>query len=243
VKREIPYFTLLVCSVCQNHCEACAQMELRKLDFSYQLSMENLLKFLECTKRSNYYIGDLNISGSGEPLLWKNFNEGIIAIKKSQCVSKITITSNGESLDKVTDEAWECIDTMQISVYPFFKNEETLDKLRLRYPLKFDKMIYTYFNNFDVPQESATIPCDCICPGPILYNDKIFPYCSTEVFGVAERTGLSLEGLYVPIEDNYFKDYDSSIIGNLEHCRFCTGNNNWLCNSVKLLGKNYVKNS
>jgi len=55
-------FKLEVASPCQNDCELCAHADLMRHIKGYQLSLEQLARFIHCTERSNYFIRSLSIT-------------------------------------------------------------------------------------------------------------------------------------------------------------------------------------
>jgi len=215
---------IMVCSSCDNTCNSCSHLAMRNNNIQYHLSLESLSKFIKCTEESGYVFSTVVIDGDGEPLLWKNLNSGIEQLYKSKSFQQIIITTNGNRLNNIKGETWEYIDTLEVSVYPNFKNRDTLDRLRLRYPLKIEVNSIDFFQKpkHDYPYP---IPCICVCPGPTLYDNKIYLYCGPNVFDALKYSDIPEENISTEIALNYLKDYDSKSVGNLEYCRYCLANN------------------
>jgi hypothetical protein len=191
--------------------------------------MEDLAKFIYYTKESGYYFPRLGINGPGEPLLWKNFNAGVQLLKKSQIASRIHIDSNGLLLDIIEEQTWECIDNIRISVYEPFKVHESLREAQERYKDKILIEIKKTFRAMPRRKYKRTIPCSCLCFGPMFIKDKIFLFCGSPVFEAAALMKVDIferEDLCSPIGLNYMDRFDPRKIGNLEFCEYCWANSN-----------------
>jgi len=229
--KTIDDFNIVVCSKSNKSYNFRGRFDIDKYNPNYQLSLEDLKTFLDCTKRSNYYINNVTID-CGEPLLWDNFNSGVVLIKESKCVGSITISSDGEGLGKISKKAWKAIDTLSLNISPAFSQQNLLDRLRMSYPLKFNIVYYEYYRKY-TKEMSPTTPCNCVNSGPTLYNKRVYLHCGIEVLNTASN--LSLKGLSSPLKENYLENRDDSKVGNLEHCRFCTSNHNWTFNVSKIV--------
>ena len=225
-------FKLEVSSPCQNDCELCAHADLMRHIKGYQLSLEKLDRFLFYTERSNYFIRSLSIHGPGEPFLWKELNAGLQRLKRSKSIGWITMVTNGLLLDRITDDGMACLDRLFISVYSNYNRHELLARLIARHAKKIRTWDGTYFweHTSGSAQKTAPLTGGCNCSGPMLYDDKIFPYCGPPVFGAAKAKGIdvmSIPNLWVPVGPNYMATYNARLVGRMDICRTCWANPNF----------------
>lgn len=205
---------LEVCSECQYNCANCAHKGLKSIDPYYHLSMEDLESFIRFTEESDY-TANLVIHGPGEPLLWKYLTEGLTRLRKSSSVNFIVIISNGLLLPKFT-HIFDLVDSIRVSLYP----ESTT--MIINHP----KAIYNPRSEFYNKQYPASIPCTCLCDGPMIYRDLVFPHCGPPMFDAVKRAnptqnplslGVKLSGHYLPSE---------KLSGFLHGCAYCWANSN-----------------
>lgn len=222
---------LEVSSPCQNDCELCAHADLMRHIKGYQLSMEKLDRFLFYTERSNYFIRSLSIHGPGEPFLWKHLDEGLLRLKRSRAIGWITMVTNGLLLDRITDEAMGCLDRLFVSVYANYNREDVLKRFCARYGSRVSLWDGTSFwEHTSDPTRTAPAIGGCTCSGPMLYDDRIFPYCGPPVFGAAKAKGvdpLAFDRLSIPIGPNYMNGYNPRLVGRMDICRYCWANPNF----------------
>jgi organic radical activating enzyme len=231
-KKILKQIKFEVCSTCQNECRYCAHGEMRRAFKNYQLSMEQLDRFLQHTIASNYYIENVRIHGPGEPLLWKHINDALALLKKSGVIGTIFIATNGLQLHKLKEETWNYIDEMRVSVYPNFDKHALLNQIMKTFP---EKVILNDSNTFSIideanKREGAPIPCRCSCEGPMLIGDIIFLFCGPPVFGASEimkKDIFQCKDIYDNIDENYLDRFDESKIGGLDLCRHCWANTNF----------------
>lgn len=217
-----------VCGACQNNCVFCAHGGMISEYKGYQLSIGELENFIDCTKKSGYFIEELSIHGIGEPLLWDHFDEGIKLLKSSGVVGRIIVTTNGLLLDKINDETMRSIDTLSVSVYPDYPNHVLLKEKKSEYKEKVEINYITKFIAKPIRMYNK-IPCHCLTCGPMFIKDKIFFYCGPTVFDAARLKGVDIfryKDLYVEIQPNYLADFDKKNMGNIEFCKYCWANDN-----------------
>ena len=221
-------FKLEVSSPCQNDCELCAHADLMRHIKGYQLTLEKLDRFLFYTERSNYFIRSLSIHGPGEPFLWQDLNEGLQMLKRSRAIGWVTMVTNGLLLDRITDEGMACLDRLFVSVYANYNRHEVLTRFREKHGARVRLWDGTYFWAH-TPDARQTVPASggCNCVGPMLYDNRIFPYCGPPVFGAAKAKGvdlLSLPNISVPLGPNYMAGYNARLVGRMDICRYCWAN-------------------
>ena len=222
---------LEVCSPCQNDCELCAHADLMRHIKGYQLSLEKLDRFLFYTERSNYFIRSLSIHGPGEPFLWKELNAGLRRLKRSRAIGWISMVTNGLLLDRISEDGLACVDRLFVSVYSNYNRPDMIKEFVARHGAKVRLWDGTNFWEHTAdPTQTAPATGGCNCSGPMLYDDKIFPYCGPPVFGTAKAKGveiLSIPNLWVPLGPNYMANYNARLVGRMDICRHCWANPNF----------------
>ncbi|HVS51467.1 MAG TPA: radical SAM protein [Opitutaceae bacterium] len=224
-------FKLEVSSPCQNDCELCAHADLMRHIKGYQLSLEKLERFLYYTERSNYFIRSLSIHGPGEPFLWRDLNEGLLMLKRSKAIGWVTMVTNGLLLDRITDEAMACLDRLFISVYANYNRHDVLNAFLAKHGQRVSLWDGTYFwEHTGDPKKTAPATGGCSCVGPMLYDDRIYPYCGPPVFGAAKAKGVdiaSVPHLSVPLGPDYMASFNAKLVGRMDICRYCWSNPNF----------------
>ncbi|MFK7845256.1 MAG: radical SAM protein [Rhodothermales bacterium] len=153
----------------------------------------------------------------GEPLLNPNLSEIVKVAKASRLAEKIRLVTNGLLIDRITDETWEIIDEIELSIYPNTSlGDDTIEyiaKLAHKYDVKFSPCRYTYFrrtffeerNNderlvqeiFDTCKIANVWHCSALHRGKIyrcpqsIYIDKAFNLKKSEGFELQDRTDFS----------------------------------------------------
>jgi hypothetical protein len=224
-------FKLEVSSPCQNDCELCAHADLMRHIKGYQLSLEKLDRFLFYTERSNYFIRSLSIHGPGEPFLWKELNAGLRMLKRSRAIGWISMVTNGLLLDRLAEDSMACIDRLFISVYSNYNRQEMLQGFVKQHAKKVRLWDGTNFWEHTAdPTKTAPATGGCTCSGPMLYDDRIFPYCGPPVFGAAKAKGvevLKIPHMSVPLGPDYMAAYNARLMGRMDICRYCWANPNF----------------
>lgn len=210
---------LEVCSVCQLNCTHCAHAGLRKNDPNYHLSMEELDSFIDLTEKSGYTV-DINIHGPGEPLLWKYLTEGIIRLRQSKSIKDIHINSNGLILPELT-HILDLITNISVSLYPN-TNTHIIDHPKVVYNSK------SFFLNKEYPAET---PCVCLCQGPMIYKNRVFPYCGPPLFDAVRRMGGGKDPMSFGVELAEYYAIGAGKSGQLPECAYCWANSN--CRYIK----------
>jgi organic radical activating enzyme len=232
-KRVFDHTHFYVCSPCQNNCRSCQNEELRISYKNYQLSINELNRFIYYTKKSNYYYCKIIIQGVGEPTLWDHFNEGIKLLHDSGITTSIIVYSNGISVDNIEEETWQYLDIVRFSIFPHTKNKDHLDVLRRKYGEH--KIIYANYDSFVGSIDKryvGTTPCRCLCPGPSFIKDKVFFYCAAgPILTAAKIMGVNIfdyENMYSEVKENYLDRSDVDVPGarSFEFCESCVLNSN-----------------
>lgn len=224
---------LEVCSECQLDCAHCAHKSMRSYNPNYHLSLDDLETFLDVTEKSGYMV-DLFLHGPGEPLLWRNLKQGVSLMRKSKSVNDIVITTNGIALQNATD-ILDDITRIDVSSYPSVVAKK----------LEHDKIQYVQKTHFAIKQYPAKIPCTCICPGPMIYGNQVFPTCGPCVFDALNVMGNNKNPLSLAekITKNYYNSEE--MFGKLAECAYCWANSNAdvIVEEHRLIGKGIVPHS
>lgn len=201
-----------VCSACQFDCALCAHSGLKAFDPHYHLSLPEVESFIRATEDSGY-TANLGMHGPGEPLLWRHLTEGLALLRTSNAIQKITINSNGLTLPKVA-HILDMVDSVRVSLYPGVKMEI----------IEHEKVVYNPHTFFMAPQYPAPIPCKCICDGPMLYKDLIFPNCGPPLFDALERMGSNISPLSFAKKLAPHYAEGEILTGTFAECAYCWAN-------------------
>ena len=192
------------------------------------MSLEDIREFIYFTEASNYQIRLLNIQGAGEPLLWKNLDEGISLLEASKAIENIQIITNGLHLEHISDTTLQKIDRLRVSNYGSFSITKEVEK-KLSF-LKGDALVFRRPLFCKAPKkedEPATLPGICISPGPTIVEKKVYLACTPPVFDAMALSGLEPDPRsIVNLELNYLHKYSTDFQGKMPICSYCTENSN-----------------
>jgi hypothetical protein len=189
----IERLTLGVCTACEYDCESCSHQAIRYRFRRYQMSLDEVRTFVRLTEASGYRIEHLHITGPGEPLLWSHFAEGLRLLRVSKAIGFIEILSNGLAVERIPSDAWRSFNRLLVSLYPETAHlRPVLDALLERYPATLRVRQADAFRPPVPPGAVLPIPCACDCPGPMVFNGRVFYFCGPPVFDAAVRAGVDL---------------------------------------------------
>lgn len=183
------HFNIFTTSRCTRRCPQCSQRGFRAWSPTYELSLENLEEWIDCTKKSGYPSYRSIILTGGEPLLWDNLKEGAKLLHQAEVGYQLNLFSNGDCIEIVTDELMESLTTLRLSHYG--NNAQGIESLKKRYGDKVS--IVERQQHFPIPTELAgaeVLPAKCGCEGPALMGKQVYG-CSMLVT-VAEEHGMNL---------------------------------------------------
>lgn len=236
----IERLTLGVCTACEYDCVSCSHQAIRYRFRRYQMSLDEVRTFIRLTEASGYRIETLHLTGPGEPLLWAHFTEGLRLLRASSAIGFIEIFSNGLAIERVDPQAWAAFDRLWVSLYPESLHlRPVLETLRERYPGKL-RIRPTEVFRPPVPEGARLpVPCACDCPGPMVFNGRVFYFCGPPVFDAAAAAGVDLladasmsgplceDYLHPPARRGLLAAVDRRRkTGNHELCRTCFANLN-----------------
>jgi hypothetical protein len=204
---------LEVCSPCQYSCDLCAHQGMRDFDPKYQLEMDGVEALISRLTDLNCKVENLQIHGTGEPLLWKHFNPAIRRLRQSGRFNVFTVVTNGFAIGRIENDVWNEIRVL-ISSYPGTKIDQSiLDE----HPGRYEVLDRTKFLRVDHYPHSETYTC--VCQGPCLYRGKIYPRCGPPLFDAALRAKLDSLSFGIDVDK-----WSPEMMGESPPCRWCWAN-------------------
>jgi len=218
------HITLFVCLACQRSCPECSQRGLMSWKPNYQMSIEEVTDFIKYTKESNYPQFKSIIVSGGEPLLWKNLEEGTRLLKESGLAKAINVFSNGMNGERISNELLSNINMIRISRYK--DNGEILDDLFRRFGSQ-KIIIVNRTEHTPIPKNflDNVLPATCGCEG--------FGVCDRVVYGcpmvpaVIKEFDIPMEiypETYTDLKPHWMEYFEGFARENYQLCRGCIGN-------------------
>ncbi len=207
-------------SACNLKCTHCGQGTWRKDLPTYKLTFEQVKKFLDVCKESDYSIKEILISG-GEPSLWKDLESSIKLMKQSEVVKSVTLFSNGTRL--MSDEVIKNVNQIIVSYYNG-SNKEAVDEMVKKckeYGVRFKLKDKHKFWPWPTEKVEGTVPGQCVCTPMSLLGDEI-AVCG-QVFELERRFNLDCSTHKIKVE-NGFLDRLNMKIGTYDICGYCIEN-------------------
>lgn len=210
--------SLYVTSVCNLDCQECIMKHLMKNDLRYQMSVEEIKELLHFSALSRYAF-DFILTG-GDPLLWRNLEEGLVALRKSPVTKSITMFTNAMFHSRLTQKAVDCLDSIRISHYE--GNDSHMEYMKKTWPEKVVIVERTEFwENPSEPVEDS-LPAECLNSESLYYNGKV--YACPHSGSIAKRNGSEAKTFDV-LGKNFLKNYKSIREGQeKEICTMCISN-------------------
>lgn len=219
---------LEVCGACQNNCAECQHSAMRRHYSTYQLGLIELMDFIRITRESNYAVFRLCINGVGEPLLWKHFNEGVRLLRVSGLFQEIEVYTNGQAIETIEPETWECLTRVQIDAYTSVNPEKQTTPAMLKVWEQWHYKIRAYwisgFRKCVTERHPETMPATCESPGPMYCDGRIWPWCGPVVFNSCGIAGSDPFALSVPCEVGYMDGFEARKPGEISECDCCNAN-------------------
>lgn len=218
------HITLFVCLDCQRNCPECSQRGLRRWKADYQMSLDEVGRFIDRTKQSDYAPFESIIISGGEPLLWDNLEEGVKMLKESGLAKRLNIFSNGINGQIVTPELLGNITTLRLSKYA--GNADMLSDLVDRFGTEHINVVdRTKHTPIPAAPLDNVLPAKCGCEGYALCGDIM--YACPMVPAVAKEMKWSISDMpetYQPMWPGWAEALAGFDRGNHVLCRACIGN-------------------
>jgi hypothetical protein len=183
------HFNFFTTARCTRDCPECSQRGFRRWAPDYELSLNDLVEWIQLTKASGYPPYRSLILTGGEPLLWPHVEEGARLLRESGLGDQVNLFTNGDPVDRVTDGLMESLSTLRISYYG--DNNRAIRRLQERYGAKVE--VAPRRRHYLIPRElagSEVLPARCGCEGPALLGDRV--YGCAMLVTVANEFGLDL---------------------------------------------------
>lgn len=226
--------SLFVVSACNLSCGECIMMNQMKNYSGYQMSLEELNKFLTYAEKSNYKF-HYRYTG-GEPLYWKKLEEGTKLLRNSKTCKSILLMTNGMAYDKLNDKIVGMIDYIRISQYDYNKN--AIKYLVKRYPNKVKIVDRQEF--LPLPNEPIhdAVPVECGNFEHLFFKGKV--YACPHSASLAIKHNLTHIRTGTEINENFCDDLNEIRHNHEEICKFCISNKKVALHVEKI--KNVSKN-
>ena len=193
---------------------------------TYQLSLDNIDRFVFYTKKSNYHFKTIAFSG-GEVLLWKDLIPALEMLKKANLSKTISIATNAISV-KEDNLDWfskiaELVDRINISNYGTNIENIKLIKRNFRNKCKIaDKRKH-------VPLlakiRDEALPAKCICKTYYVLGNRV--YICTGFFYlpyIFNQDPNNYTEFYEDLKVNYLEKFRKIDIYNMDWCMRCLSN-------------------
>lgn len=141
----------------------------------YQMCLEEVQKFIDCTRESGYPPFKSIIISGGEPLLWKHLEAGVRMLRESGLSERLNIFSNGLNTQAITPELLNNITTLRLSKYA--NNQGVLADLVERFGTDHINVV-DRTKHTPIPTEALdrVLPAKCGCEGYALC-DRVMYAC------------------------------------------------------------------
>jgi organic radical activating enzyme len=213
-----PMMSMFVISACNLQCRECIMMSQMHQHPSYQMSLEELEKFIYYTEKSNYKF-HYRYTG-GEPLYWRHLEEGTSLIRKSKSCKSILLMTNGMAYNKLTPKILSMIDYVRISQYGY--NKEAIKYLKTKHPYKVRIVDREEFYPMpESPIHDAT-PVECGNPEHIFFHGKV--YACPHAYSIAIKNNLTHIETGVDLQYNYCSSFEQIRHSQEEICKLCISN-------------------
>ena len=213
-----PMMSMFVISACNLQCEECIMMNQMHLHPSYQMSLEEMEKFLYYTEKSGYRF-NYRYTG-GEPLYWRNLKDGTKMLRKSKSCNSILLMTNGMKHENLNDEIIRMIDYVRISQYNY--NDEAISLLKEKYPHKVKIVDREKFYPNPLSPIHEAVPVECGNLEHIYFNKKI--YMCPHSYSLSIKHNLKNLELGIDLCDNYCDRNLEIREGHELICKLCLGN-------------------
>ena len=212
--------SLFVTSRCNQWCKECIMRGLMSKDRKYEMSLEELLAFIDVTEKSRYKFHYM-LTG-GEPLLWKNLKEGVRLLRQSASCNYLYLFTNLLNYEVLDNEIMDNLNCVKVSQYT--TNEEEIREVKKRYGDKIK--VYDRRKFWINPKEKIDIntPVMCMNEGELLFQDYHVYSClhSASIAAAHKDTETTI---CQPLELGYLDGLDEIRKNQAKDiCSWCTSN-------------------
>jgi organic radical activating enzyme len=126
MKIELEQLEVSAVNHCINHCAGCNHFS--PMAKPYEMPVEMLQRDLEAIGKV-VTVGKFAILG-GEPLLHKKIDEFIEVAQQSGIAKVVSIVTNGQLLERMSERFWRTIKKLEIDVYPNKMSPEQVARIK-----------------------------------------------------------------------------------------------------------------
>ena len=109
------YMCIVVTTKCNLHCQHCNQQDVMAYYGDYEMGLDELSYFIDSCKRRRLHFYAIELTG-GEPSLWTHLEEGLRSLKKARIAGHLSLITNGNDAQRVSDLATEYCNWYNVSV-------------------------------------------------------------------------------------------------------------------------------
>lgn len=216
---KIPLMVFEVCSLCQNRCKYCAHNGMIEEDPTYQMPLEDVSAFISHFQKIICGIETIWITGPGEPLMWKYFNDAVRLLTDVGGY-RVAVATNGKSLHIIDENTWDRLSLLRISDYGYAINKSITSKHSKKIEL-FPRNMFEAIDYENIPVNSFV---ECLCHGPMYYKGRIYPYCGPVLFDACKLSKTNHMKYCMPLVE-----YSPATSVGISHltslpCGWCFGN-------------------
>jgi hypothetical protein len=185
---------------------------MRDDDPFYQMGLEDVEALVTRLLRLDCKVGNIAFHGPAEPLLWRHFNAAVRLVSESKITDSdavngvrlrdaeerrgIQSVTNGRLLGTISDDAWDRLTLLYVSVYGYPIDTSVLAK----HPGKYVFLPKSAFDvikpeHFPYPHFGV-----CGCAGPMYYKGLIYPYCGPTLFDACARAKVDHKKYAIPLQ-------------------------------------------
>ena len=146
-------------------------------------------------------------------MLWKHLEAGLNMIETYiNCIGTVNLFTNGILLPSLCEAIITSCSKIKIflSGYEYNVGSESIKNFTDKYPDLITFLPKDKFVLLPAKREVYETPCECFCPGPMLFGDKMFLFCGPPVFGAAFNLNIDIISrfeLYTEVKQGWFDEY------------------------------------
>ena len=191
--KHLDRVNLFANALCPRSCPECSRREVIKSDPDYEMSMEEVHFFLDCTERQGIKYKWLVLAG-GEPLLWTNLLEALQLFKNSPFFKNVMVITAAIS-PRLYREMEPLVDKLAFSFYgekPSYipPNMEIWDSTRNHWNIK-------------IGNKPEFLPADCMCRGIYIMKGRVYTCSQFPEYALRDKFSLENEYYSEPLTSNY----------------------------------------
>jgi len=190
------WLSLFVTSRCNVNCDECIMGNLRRTYPDYQMSLDEVKKFIEVSERSHYSF-DIILTG-GEPLSWDYFEEGTRLLKSSKICNSLHLFTNAMGISGLNHETVKYLDRIRISRYE--GNRDNAAKLFKMFPGKVQIVDRREFWANPTHKIPDTVPARCCNQEVMLFNYRVYACPHSVSLAFTSHSDVKLSN---PLEDRF----------------------------------------